>query len=251
MSFYLYLPSNVSPQYYPCNRVSCYKTKLPKRFKFNSKEYEVALTEFLYVNSIKTFQRGEAREIKLAIDVVENEKISYVVIPDKTYVDIEMLICELNDNLKFSSGPYAEFKYLNNRVHCTLITGALIVHERLCTVLGLKVPSFDGLCVINNNMTGMYPPNLAPEMFNIFIYCDIITPQIVGDSMCPLLRTVNLSPRSGEVVSETFRPYYVQLSQLEFDTIEILICNEFGEEIYFDKAQCIVTLHFRRTKNGN
>jgi hypothetical protein len=252
MSFYLYLPSNVSPQYYPSNRISSYKTKLPKRFNFASKEYEVALTEFTYVNSIKTFQQKQARKIELAVDIRLDHDIETLYLPDIYYSDIYMLLQTLNTLLNFEEiGQYAEFKLQNNRVTCNIMVGALIVNERLCNLLGFEVIAYDGVCVINTNMTAIRPPNLSPEMYHVFIYCDIIQPQIVGDTLCPLLRLSNLACNNDQAITQMFRPYYVPLSRLEFDTIEILLCNEFGEEIHFDKGQCIVTLHFRKIKNGD
>jgi hypothetical protein len=90
------------------------------------------------------------------------------------------------------------------------------------------------------------PPDMLMGMYHIFIYCDIVEPQVVGDCLAPLLRMVNISGKEGEAVTQTFRPYYLPLSRLEFDTIDILLCNEFGEEIQFDKGQTTLTLHFRK-----
>ena len=38
----------------------------------------------------------------------------------------------------------------------------------------------------------------------IYVYCDIVQPQIVGDTSAPSLRTIPVSEKSGEVITKTF-----------------------------------------------
>ena len=38
-----------------------------------------------------------------------------------------------------------------------------------------------------------YAPDLRRGMYNIFVYCDVCVSTYVGDSMVPLLRTINLN----------------------------------------------------------
>ena len=46
--------------------------------------------------------------------------------------------------------------------------------------------------------------------------------------------------------------YYMPLLVREFDTIEIDIKDDSGENIPFEKGRCIITLHFRKVyKNTN
>ena len=81
----------------------------------------------------------------------------------------------------------------------------------------------------------------------MFIYSDIIEPQIVGNSLVPLLRTINISGKDGEAITNNFHnPYYLKLSRYEVDVIAIVICNELGEELAMNKEQITLTLHFRR-----
>lgn len=253
MSFYIHLPSNVSPLYYPHNRVSSFKTKLPERFKFEFNEYEVAATEFTYINRTKTFQQDTSRKIILLNpDIINSETDTYL-ISNRHFENVEVLINEINTSLTFSTGVYASFSYEKSlqRIKMKIKMGAFKLHEDLCRMLGFTLTSYNGFCLFDESLTATNQPNLSASMSHIFVYCDIVKPQIVGDIFCPLLRIINISMNKGETVTNEFRPNYLPLNRLEFDTIEILLCNEFGEEIQFDHSQCIVTLHFRKSKNGN
>lgn len=251
MSFYLHLPSNVSPRYYPNNRMSLYKTKLPKRLNFISNEYEVAITEFTYVNSLKTFQQDDARKILFPNDPENN--IGHRMVKNKQYQDVQSLVEEINLCLVLNDEVYASFAYNpeTNRVHFLKGCGTFYINVCLANMLGFDLYTLDDTCRFDVSRIATNTPNLSRGIYHIFIYSDIIKRQIVGDCLCPLLRMVSVSSKKNEAVTHEFRPYYLPLSQLEFDTIEILLCDEFGDELQFEKGQCIVTLHFRKQQNGN
>lgn len=83
-------------------------------------------------------------------------------------------------------------------------------------------------------------------MTSLFV-CDIISPQVVGDSFAPLLRTVgvNSDVEFGQNVTEIFEsPYYLPLSQKRFQEISINIRNDVGEAPYLQFGRVTVTLHF-------
>jgi hypothetical protein len=117
--------------------------------------------------------------------------------------------------------------------------------------LGFTIPSLvdNGNIIFKSARTyiASTPPTIRDDdVYQVYVYSDIVQAQIVGDSFVPLLRIVNLSGIKNEIVNQTFRPYYKPVAKLEFDTVEILLCNEYGEELEFEKGECIITLHFRR-----
>ncbi|GBL84000.1 hypothetical protein AVEN_208317-1 [Araneus ventricosus] len=58
----------------------------------------------------------------------------------------------------------------------------------------------------------------------LFLYTDIVEPQIVGNVFAPLLRIVNVTGSDGEMVCVQYdRPHYIPLSRKIIDTIEIVI----------------------------
>lgn len=250
MSFYLHLPSNVSPKYFPSNRISSFKTKLPKRFKFVPGEYEVAHMEFSYVHSIKTFPKEFDRKIGFDFKFLDLEGTDgFRVLPNKNYTNINILVKDLNEIMLTSDGPYAKLFYniLTNRIEFEPVIGSLKLSKPVSLALGFEgVTQFDSWKKVASS-----PPEMSGGVNHIFIYSDIVQPQIVEDVFAPLLRLINITGLEGQLVNQTFRPFYVPLSTLEFDTIEILLCNEYGEEIQFERGQSVITLHFRKVKNGN
>ncbi len=80
----------------------------------------------------------------------------------------------------------------------------------------------------------------------MFIYTNVVAPQIVGDVQAPLLRVVNIKGQDGEIISSKYdRPYYLPVSQKEFQAIEIEIKAITGERVPFERGKVIVVLHFR------
>lgn len=82
---------------------------------------------------------------------------------------------------------------------------------------------------------------------NIFVYCDVIEDNIVGDVRAPLLRSTTVRGHYGEDVREIYnKPMYIPIKTNSFDTVEISIKSECGELIPFNYGNSCVTLHFRR-----
>ena len=257
MSFYLFLPSNVSPLYFPKNRISAFQVKLPKRIKFNPNEYEVAITEFTYVQCIKTYFPETDRFIRF-IDEPRNgiSNLDRQLIPNYNYSDPQNLVMEINKMFLTVFGDEIGHltKSKSNKVILNVKRGQIWFSKLIGDVLGFTNSCKDeeGRYIFN---AGIHAAENLPlrrgGMHHIFVYSDIVKTQIVGDSMVPLLRIVNITGEFGEVVTQTFRPYYLPIDKLEFDIVEILLCNEFGEEIIFEEGQSIVTLHFKKTNNGH
>ncbi|KAG8229765.1 hypothetical protein J437_LFUL005846 [Ladona fulva] len=79
---------------------------------------------------------------------------------------------------------------------------------------------------------------------NIFVYCNIIKPQLIGDSRSRCLRIVDSSTRH-----HIFNPpYYFPLDTFDIERIEIFLADQFGEKIPFPSGNIpsILILHFRR-----
>jgi hypothetical protein len=80
----------------------------------------------------------------------------------------------------------------------------------------------------------------------MYVYCDVASHTVVGDTKTPLLRVRNVTGKHGDVDRHTYdQPHYVLVGRREFDTIEIAINNELGEPMPFQFGKSMVTLHFR------
>lgn len=66
----------------------------------------------------------------------------------------------------------------------------------------------------------------------------------------PLLRTVSLSGgKEGMMVTKTFNNIqYMRVHRKQFSTLEILITDDTGKKVAFQRGKTLVTLHFRQQK---
>ena len=78
------------------------------------------------------------------------------------------------------------------------------------------------------------------------MYCDLVEPQYVGDSLSPLLRIAKVEGSHGDLISQSFNnPHYIPIGKRSFDTVEIDIRDDTGRKIPFQSGKSVITLHFR------
>ena len=95
-------------------------------------------------------------------------------------------------------------------------------------------------------VTAEYPFDVKNNFYSLFIYSDVIKPQIIGDTYAKLLQVTPAPQRTNNIISHTFNPVqYVPLEKRHFETIEITIRNSAGDLIPFTNGLSIVKLHFR------
>ena len=95
-------------------------------------------------------------------------------------------------------------------------------------------------------ITDNRPIYLDQGMTSLYIYCDIVQPQVVGNTFEPLMRTVGVSSeaRFGENVTEIFEsPYYLPLSRSSFQEVTVNIRNDIGLAPSFMFGRVTITLH--------
>ena len=114
-------------------------------------------------------------------------------------------------------------------------------------VLGfLKVEDSGEVKEITSTETGSYPANLHRET-NIYVYCDIVQSQMVGDKMMHLLGIVpcqtTVEPYEKFYEGENIR--YIPVQIKSFQTIKVHLRSSTYEFIPFDYGRATVTLHLR------
>ena len=84
----------------------------------------------------------------------------------------------------------------------------------------------------------------------LFIYTDIISEQIVGNSRSSLIRTVNVQQEyfKGEHISYDV-PHFFPVNKTELNSINIDIRDETGERVMFEDSIFTLVLHFRPQKH--
>lgn len=97
-------------------------------------------------------------------------------------------------------------------------------------------------------LEGKFGVNVNRLNPDIYVYCDIVQHQRVGDTAAPLLRhLVHREKTESEFVVTAFNNiHYVDLLRGSFETIEIRMAHGTGQNISFQHGNAIVKLHFRR-----
>ena len=72
----------------------------------------------------------------------------------------------------------------------------------------------------------------------------------VGDALVPLLRTVSASGgKEGMMVTRTFNNIqYVKLHRKQFNTVNVLITDDTGRVVPFQRGKTVLTVHLRQQK---
>lgn len=253
-NFYLTLPSNSSATYFPNNKTTNFSTKLPRALKLEG-EWLVGIVEFQYPCTMFTVQDNNnimyiSKQIEVHTPIASNKTELSVVtyknhIPSSSYENIDDVITALNSN--------HTYKLRHDKISkLVTLTGDLknLISLKFSPVLSLQL-GFAPNTNIATKRTGNFPANLHLGLpSQLYIYCDIVTPQMVGDVMCPLLRIISLDPVKyvyGSSKMHIFStPHYVPVMRREFDTIEIDIRSNTGENIPFQFGTSCVKLHFIR-----
>ena len=89
--------------------------------------------------------------------------------------------------------------------------------------------------------------DLKNSILFLYVYSDIVSYSVVGDTKVPLLRVCDTEGEYGHMVKALFtHPYYVPIARNDFDTVEININTELGVPVPFEFGKSVVILHFRR-----
>ncbi|GFS68548.1 uncharacterized transposon-derived protein F54H12.3 [Trichonephila clavipes] len=99
---------------------------------------------------------------------------------------------------------------------------------------------------IKGNMKSEFVADAWSNFSVFYVYSDLISPQIVGDTQAPLLRIVRTKGKDGETISQYYdRPQYLPLVRHSFQTIQSELRLNSGDFVPFERGKVIIVLHFR------
>jgi len=265
--FFVTLPSDSSMKYYAENTVAKFTTKLPQSISLDG-EYEVGLAEIIYpqtwynINNSKrdywvafgdspSISRVPIKRCYIETGNYNNEDefIDSLNTQMKTaFKDIEIQSPEFMYNKHTQKIQYKLNKFIPPPTMKHLNSQEFYISPELRLRLGITT-RFTG-----KQKNAFY---LADEKFILnedlhlmFVYCDVASHTVVGDTTAPLLRVINLNMESGVMKRLSFPDiHYIPVQKRHFETIEISINTARGSIMPFETGRSVVTLHFRRVFN--
>lgn len=228
---------------YPNNSPGHYFTQLPQEIDLTG-DYEVGLAEVQFPKKIKnvasgqvwiSFQREGSRPRKAYLEGGHFSSVYFLV------SRLNELIDELQRELLIKFVWQAEMKrveIISAEENCIFQ-----LSETLQQMLGLPLSIIEGKAHVIGNRE---PQHILQS---VYIYCDLVSSRPVGDILAPLLRIIPLRNDTYSDVNHYIfeKPHYIPVSRQTFNTVEMLLTSDSGDEVPFISGVTIVTLHFRRT----
>ncbi|GFX75640.1 uncharacterized protein F54H12.2 [Trichonephila clavipes] len=196
--------------FFPENKISHFKTQLPSPVCLND-ECEVGLSEIIYPHSwlnvnetnnyflYKVCDGNISSTVKRTIDVGCNETMLDI-------ISAVQLALPKNPN-RFT----IIYNKATKRVKINADQGSSLHLENLGELLGFKRSA-----IIIGNMKSEFVADAWSNFSVFYVYSDLISPQIVGDTQAPLLRIVRTKGKDGETISQYYdRPQYLPLVRVE------------------------------------
>ena len=244
--FYLHLPSNSSLDKFPNNTLTEYRVCLPQTISLTG-DWEVALTEIHYPQSWNNVQ-GDFRNRFYLRNQELDGMWEVLIVPAGHYSSITDVIAKMNEVIgeddRFKDDVQFSFDTLNRKVTVHLQNGAEVYFSDIGQILG-----FSSNTRISSTSIAEREADLEQGFHDLYVYCDIVQSQFVGDALVLLLRIVPVEGDDGRRVSKSFeRPHYLPVSRREFETIEVNIKRDTGKSVPFELGKVLLTLHFQQSR---
>jgi len=83
----------------------------------------------------------------------------------------------------------------------------------------------------------------------LYLYFDVLGPQVNGTKLAPIIQVVNVEGKYTELVSRIYTaPHYLPILKMCFNYIDINIKNDQDMPVNFTFGKTIVKIHFRKLK---
>jgi hypothetical protein len=241
-NYFVTLPSDSSAKYYPNNTVARLVTELLETIRLQG-QYEMVLVEIIYPHN--RYYVNDENEDNYWIAATNKDAMQKVYLPSAYYEYGNALV----EALKFVQVVGAKFSFDRASGRLSLnfrSTGSqtMRMSDDLQSIMGFE----DILdCDKSFGAVGERDFDANRGLNLMYVYCDMATHSIVGDTKTLLLRVCTVAGKHGEYVRHTYaQPQYVPVGWHEFDTIEIAIYNDAGKPMPFQYGKSVVTLNFRR-----
>lgn len=239
--FYATLPSTSSTRYFPNNKLSSYTTRLHTPLRLTG-DWEVALVEVSYP---RTWYNVSGNTCKIFYKGRRDTAMQTTMIPPGYYDNVEDILHEVRSVIPedVKRGITMYVKTQSRKCVITCSNGSQIqFNETLARMLG-----FEESEKIFKDSYGTFPVDVHRGFYTFYVYSDIVSSQYVGDTLAPLLRTVEVDHTAvGGMVCRTYNsPHYVPVKLRDIETIRVDLRLDSGELLPFESGQVICKVHFR------
>jgi hypothetical protein len=145
-------------------------------------------------------------------------------------------------------GRYLEFKYLSDmqRFHLQIDPAT----EIECVEISQQLSYTMGFAKTKIEQTGFakFVPDIQGGISSLYVYTpNLIEPVIIGDTIAPVLRIVNVKGKRDEMVEDIFLGVqYHKLLTKEISEISVELRTPSGELVPFNYGCCTLTLQFKK-----
>lgn len=243
MSFYVTLPSDGSQRYFPNNSVTRFSTKLSEPLTLTG-AWEVGLAQICYPHTWLnitsgysiTYRRGDGEWVQITL-------------PDGYYRNPQEMVAYFVGDVNWNSSIRMYYKTPNKKI-------VMYCKEKFEIIFSDKLSQLFRINLTNRELVkgkvdyykyeSEGPINID-NITSLYIYLDIIEPQIVGSIKAPLLRTIKAQGKHGDIIDRGFtRPHFVPLIRQNIDILQVDIRSQLGDPIPFETGTSMLKLHFRR-----
>lgn len=238
--------------YYPNNTTTKFSTHLPQQVTLNG-TWQVGLVEFHYPCTFQNVREGDNTVYIYTYHEDKSKPDIYAtVLKPGLYYNAESIVALLNNNNSISK--FYQFEFNKESGFCKIISSPSLTEKVVNVELPKNIALQLGMELESKLPTTFRPCNVRLGLpSELYIYCDIIEPQLIGDTMAPLLKIVSVDKATymfgDQKTCLFYQPHYVQVLVNQFDNIEIDIRLDSGRAAPFMFGTSLVKLHFRRIDN--
>lgn len=156
-------------------------------------------------------------------------------------VNMSQLVYEIN---KHTAGLSVVIKHGSVYIKHTVPELKVKLSDEIENILGVNQT-----VKVGDSEKGVFKPFFAYGQQKMYIYCDIIKNQFIGDQMAPILRITNYKGKNNSTTIQEFSTLqYVPLKNVVIDQIHMYIRSETSGFLPIEHGAFTATLHFRKKK---
>ena len=250
--FFVTLPSTASATLFPRNSTSNYRTKLAQRLDLSNGEWRVTLASIDLPNKfhnitagevVITWESGDGQDVTQSVNIIGG----WYQYPSTIATEINKVLARTDiasgdGSVQLSNKVNVSYNSLSGRADIVIAADvkSVTLSSDIQNTLGLKSSYASG------SHTGTSPADPSFGMAQLYVYCNAVYAWRIGDTMSPLLRTVPVHAKYGDVSHSFPRDQFVPAVSSKLDVIEIDIRWDSGEPVAFEGGKVVTTLRFKR-----